>query len=120
MNMTQSITATRAAIGVSCWATPVLASRIFGVDVRNDRSAKFYLKLGGTRDLALAAGSGTIPVPGKAQALRIAAACDVADMIATVITRREGDVTKLGTGLWLVASGACLTMTIAAIREQQQ
>lgn len=87
-------------------------------DNARDRSAKFYLKLGGTRDLALAAGSGTIPSPGKAQMLRIAAACDIADMVATVITWREGNVTKFGTGLWLVASGACLAMTIAAIREQ--
>jgi hypothetical protein len=69
------------------------------------------------RHLALA-GSGTIPSPGKAQMLRIVAACDIADMVATVITRRQGNVTKLGTGLWLVASGACLAMTIAAIREQ--
>jgi hypothetical protein len=118
MTMTNAITATRAAIGVSCWATPVLASRIFGVDITNDRSGKFYLKLGGTRDLALAAGSGTIGGPSKAQMLRIAAACDLADIAATLITRREGNVSKLGTGLWLIASSACFAMTVMAINEQ--
>ncbi len=115
--MTNAITATRAAIGVSCWTTPVFASRLFGVDVREDRSAKFYLKLGGTRDLALAAGAATTVGPARRQALRIAAVCDVADIAATVITRREGNVSKVGTALWLAASSACFAMTLGAIRE---
>lgn len=117
MTMTNAITATRAAIGISCWTMPVFASRLFGVDVTQDQSARFYLKLGGTRDLALAAGSGMIKGPSKKQMLTIAAACDAADMLATIITRREGNVTKVGTGLWLVASSACLGMTVKAMGE---
>jgi hypothetical protein len=117
ISMTQAITGTRAAIGLSCWTAPVAVSRLFGVDISNDRSGKFYIKLGGTRDLALATGCGTIGGDQKVKMLRIAAACDLADMAATVITYREGDVTKVGLCLWLLGEVACLGLTVGAMRE---
>lgn len=120
MNAASAITATRAAIGVSCWTIPVLASRIFGIDIRNDQSGKFYLKLGGTRDLALAASTATTTGRSQAQVLKIAAACDVADITAALITRRQGNLSKFGTALWLVASGACFGITVAALKEVSQ
>jgi hypothetical protein len=107
----------RAVIGLSAWVTPVFASRLLGVDASNDRSVRFYLKLAGTRDLALAAGTLTFAGEAKVQMMRIAAACDLADIAATLITRKQGDVSKAGTPLWIGASLACLAMTVKAQKE---
>jgi hypothetical protein len=115
--MTTAIIATRSAIGLSCWATPVLASRLFGLDISRDVSGSFYLRLGGTRDFALAASAATLKGSSRKQALRIAAACDLGDMAAALIARRHGHLSDPATGVWLAASAACLALTVAAIEE---
>jgi hypothetical protein len=117
LSMTRAIVATRAAVGVTCWAIPVVISRLFGIDIREDRSGKFYLRVAGTRDIALAVASATTTGASLAQVLRDAAACDIADMVATAITRRQGNVSRSSTALWLAGCGACLAMTIGAHNE---
>ncbi|EHB59270.1 hypothetical protein MycrhDRAFT_1706 [Mycolicibacterium rhodesiae JS60] len=56
MPAVKALSATRAAIGASGWAMPITAGRLFGIDASKDVSAALYLRLGGTRDFALAAG----------------------------------------------------------------
>jgi hypothetical protein len=115
---TKSILATtRSAIGVSGWLMPITAGRLFGMDVSKDVSAALFLRLGGSRDFALAAGP---LVAGNAnkQMLKIAAACDVGDLIAVAIARRRGKLSKFSTALFAAASLGCLALTGKAMAEE--
>lgn len=44
----------RSAIGASAWLMPITVSRLFGMNVSKDVSAALFLRLGGSRDFALA------------------------------------------------------------------
>lgn len=112
-----ALAATRAAIGVSCWAMPQTASRLFGIDISDDVSGKLYLRLGGTRDLALAAGTMGFDEAARPLMLKIAAACDVADIVAVAVARRDGRISKIGAALFIGASAGCLVLGARALGE---
>ena len=80
--------ATRSVIGASGWLMPITAGRLLGMDVSEDASAALFLRLGGSRDFALAAGPLVTAGPSRSRMLKIAAACDLGDLVAVAIALR--------------------------------
>lgn len=107
----------RSAIGASAWLMPITVGKLFGIDASKDVSAALYLRMGGTRDFALAAGPLLTNGSARRRALGVAAACDVADILATGIARRRGKISPLGAVLMVIASLACLGSAAKAITE---
>lgn len=112
------LAATRSAIGASGWLMPITAGRLFGMNVSDDVSAALFLRLGGSRDFALAAGPLVTTGESSTKMLKIAAACDVGDIIAVAIAHRRGKLSKFSAALFTVASLGCLALTGKAITEQ--
>lgn len=108
---------TRSAIGMSAWLMPTTAARIFGMDVSHDDSAGLFLRLGGTRDFALAAGPLVAGASGQQHLLKVAAACDIADLAAVAIARREGKISNLAAALFAAGSIACLALGAKALSD---
>ncbi|MEZ0365860.1 hypothetical protein ACAG26_19450 [Mycobacterium sp. pUA109] len=108
----------RSAIGASSWLMPITVGKLFGIDASKDVSAALYLRLGGTRDFALAAGPLVTNGLHRRKMLGVAAACDVADIVATGIARRRGKISSLGAVLMVSASLACLGSAAKAITEK--
>ena len=108
---------TRSAIGASSWISPIGAGKLFGIDASQDVSAGLYLRLGGSRDFALAAGPLLTEGHSKRWMLGVAAACDIGDIVAVVLAHREGKISKLGASLFIGASTACLAMGAKAFTE---
>jgi hypothetical protein len=46
-----------------------------------------------------------------------AAACDIGDIVAVVLARREGKISNLGASLFIGASAACLALGAKALTE---
>jgi hypothetical protein len=109
----------RAAIGASGWFMPLTAGRLFGMDVSKDVSAALFLRLGGSRDFALAAGPLVTSGAASTRMLKIAAACDVGDIVAVEIARRRGKLSRFSSVLFTAASVGCLAMSTKAIAEQR-
>jgi hypothetical protein len=112
-----ALAATRSAIGASAWVMPITAGKLFGMDVANDVSAALFLRLGGTRDFALAAGPLVTDGESSRRLVKVAAACDAADIVAVAIARRQGKVSTFSTVLFVGASLACLALDIKALAE---
>lgn len=115
MPAVKTLSATRAAIGASGWAMPITAGKLFGIDASRDVSAALYLRLGGTRDFALAAGPLVTAGSARRKLLAIAAACDLGDIAAVAIARRRGKISTLSAGLFIGASLACLGLSVKSI-----
>jgi hypothetical protein len=109
-----ALAATRSAIGASAWLIPTTAAKLFGMDTSADDSADLFLRLGGTRDFALAAGPLVSGADGR-QLLRVAAACDVADLVAVAIARRQGRISLLSAVLFGAGSLVCLGLGAKAM-----
>lgn len=109
----------RAAIGTSGWLMPLTAGRLFGMNVSNDVGAALFLRLGGSRDFALAAGPLVTAGTASTRMLKIAAACDAADIVAVEIARRRGKLSRFSSLLFTGASLGCLAMSVKAIAEEQ-
>ncbi len=80
----------RLAVGVSSWATPRVAGRLFGLDSEANPQAPYLARLFGIRDVALA--WGTLSSTGSAQRQWLVAglACDAADAVAGIVGGRAG------------------------------
>ncbi|WP_169816212.1 hypothetical protein [Nocardia miyunensis] len=111
-----ALAATRSAIGASAWLIPTTAAKLFGMDTSSDDSADLFLRLGGTRDFALAAGP-LVSGAGRRQMLRVAAACDVADLVAVAIALRRGRISRLSAVLFGSGSLVCLRLGAKALSE---
>jgi hypothetical protein len=113
-----SVALIRSAIGASAWFMPLTAGRLFAMNVSNDVSAALFLRLGGSRDFALAAGPLVTEGAASARMLKIAAACDIGDIIAVEIARRRGKLSRFSSLLFTAASVGCLGLSVKAIAEQ--
>ncbi len=111
------LAAVRSAIGASGWLMPITASRLFGMNVVKDVSAALFLRLGGSRDFALAVAPLVTEQRSRSQMLKVAAACDLGGILAAGIAHRTGKVSGLTAGLFAVASLACLALSVKAIGE---
>jgi hypothetical protein len=109
------LAATRAAIGTAAWATPVLASRLFGVDIREDVGSVLYLRLGGTRDFALARATHALAGDARVTLLKIGVAVDLGDVAAVALARRNGEISKAGAALFIASSLSCAALGVAAL-----
>jgi hypothetical protein len=110
--------ATRSVIGASGWLMPITAGRLLGMDVSEDASAALFLRLGGSRDFALAAGPLVTAGPSRSRMLKIAAACDLGDLVAVAIARRHGKLSRFSAVLFATASLGCLALSGKAISEE--
>jgi hypothetical protein len=108
----------RAAVGVSSWATPNVAGRLFGLDPSNNPQASYVARLFGARDFALAAGALTSDGEDRRRWLQLGMACDLADAAAGYIAGRTGVLPKpaaiMVTAVALVAAG----MGVAALAAE--
>ncbi|MFE2998607.1 hypothetical protein ACFXG4_26840 [Nocardia sp. NPDC059246] len=111
-----ALAATRSAIGASAWLMPTTAAKLFGMDTSSDDSADLFLRLGGTRDIALAVGP-LVSGAGGQRMLRVAAACDVADLVAVAVARRQGRISLLSAVLFGAGSLVCLGLGAKALSE---
>jgi hypothetical protein len=84
------LSALRLAVGVSSWATPRTAGKLFGLDADANPQAPYLARLFGIRDVALA--WGTLSSSGSAQRQWLVAglACDAADAVAGIVGGRAG------------------------------
>ena len=80
----------RLAVGVSSWATPRVAGKLFGLDAEANPQSPYLARLFGIRDVALA--WGTLSSTGSAQRQWLVAglACDAADAVAGIVGGRAG------------------------------
>jgi hypothetical protein len=103
------LAALRVAVGVSSWATPRAAGRLFGLDVAGNPQAPYLARLFGARDVALAVGVLTAEGDARRQWLLAGFACDLADALAGLVGGRRGYLpaatTAAVTGTALAAAG---------------
>jgi hypothetical protein len=96
---------------------PKTAAKLFGMDVSKDVGAALFLRLGGTRDFALATAPLVTDRRSRAQMLKVAAACDLGDILAVGIAHRRGTISGLSATLFALASLGCLALSGKAISE---
>ena len=102
----------RVAVGVSSWATPRAAGRLFGLDAAANPQSPYLARLFGVRDVALAWGTLTTEGQTQRQWLLAGLACDLADALAGIAGGRAGYLAKptaflvSATALGAVALGA--------------
>ena len=80
----------RLAVGVSSWATPRVAGRLFGLDADANPQAPYLARLFGIRDVALAWGALNSTGSAQRQWLVAGLACDAADAVAGIVGGRAG------------------------------
>lgn len=112
-----TLAAIRSAIGTSGWLMPITAGKLFGIDGSKDATAALYLRLGGSRDFALAAGPLLTEGEASKQMLKVAGACDIGDILAVLIARKQSKIGNLGAVLFVGASSACLALVAKALSE---
>lgn len=111
------LAAVRSGIGASGWMMPITASRLFGMNVSKDISAALFLRLGGTRDFALAVAPLVTERRSRSHMLKVAAACDLGDILAAGIAHRRGKISMFSAALFISASLGCLALSVKAIAE---
>ncbi len=116
-NAITSLAALRLAVGVSAWATPRVAGRMFGLDAAGNPQAPYLARLFGVRDAALA--WGVLNSEGDAQRGWLAAglACDIGDALAGIAGGRAGYLPKLTTVLVTGTAVAAAALGASALSE---
>jgi hypothetical protein len=108
----------RIAIGVSSWATPRVAGKLFGLDAGANPQSPYLARLFGVRDVALGAGALGSEGESQRQWLLAGLACDLADAFAGLAGARGGYLSKLTSALVTGAALAAAALGGAALREQ--
>src|SRR3712207_4849523 len=111
--MVRNIAFLRIAIGVVSYLAPRLGGRLFGLDVARNEQAPYLARLFGVRDVALAVGALQSQGQTQKQWIQLGMACDVADVGAAFLGRRDGSL-PLGTAV-LVGGTAVAAATLSAI-----
>jgi hypothetical protein len=107
----------RLVIGVSSWATPRVAGKLFGLDAAANPQSPYLARLFGVRDVALA--WGTLGSEGDTQRQWLIAglACDVADTLAGIAGGRGGYLPKVTSVLVSATALSAAVMGAAALRD---
>jgi len=113
----KALAGTRIAIGVSAWATPRLAGRLFGLDSAANPQAPYLARLFGARDVALAWGALGSSGDARRQWLLLGLACDGADALAGVAGGRAGYLPAVTSALVTGTALAALGLGALALRE---
>ena len=116
-NTVTSLAGLRLAVGISSWATPRLAGKVFGLDAVANPQSPYLARLFGARDVALGYGLLTTTGESRRQWLAIGAACDLADAVAGVAATRGGYLPKLSGVAVTVTALAATALGLAALRE---
>lgn len=118
--MVRNIAFLRIAIGVVSYLFPRLGGRLFGLDVANNPQAPYLARLFGVRDLVLAVGALQSSGPAQKQWLQLGMACDVADVGAAFLGKRDGTL-PIGTAIVVGGTAvAAAAMSAAAAGEVDQ
>jgi hypothetical protein len=107
----------RIVIGVSSWATPRVAGRLFGLDAVANPQAPYLARLFGVRDVALGWGALGSDGDARRQWLLAGVACDIADALAGIAGARARYLPPL-TGLLVTGTAlAAAALGAAALNE---
>jgi hypothetical protein len=118
--MVRNIVFLRIVVGVVSYFTPRLGGRLFGLDTRANPQAPYLARLFGVRDLALAVGALQSTGATQKQWRQLGMACDVADVGAAVMGRRDGSL-PLATAVLVGGTAvAAAAMSAAAAGEVDQ
>ena len=118
--MVRTITSLRIAIGVVSYLAPRLGGRLFGLDVDRNPQAPYLARLFGIRDLVLAVGALQSKGAAQKQWLQLGMACDVADVGAALLGRRDGSLPLVTTVLVGGTAVAAAGLSAAAASEVDQ
>jgi hypothetical protein len=115
--MIKAFGAARMAVGVVSWLSPRLSSRIFGLGP--DSSQPIVAQLFGARDFAMGYLTATTTGAERTQVLRVCAAIDAVDAVASLRQARAGTIGPHG--MVLVGAGAAgfALIGLAALRAQE-
>jgi hypothetical protein len=80
----------RLVVGVTSWATPRVAGKLFGLDAAANPQAPYLARLFGVRDIALAWGALNARGEAQRQWLLAGLVCDAADTLAGIAGGRGG------------------------------
>jgi hypothetical protein len=110
-----AIGAFRAVGGLSVWIAPDLLARLYGGDAP-EAGSLLWSRLAGSREAALAVGPVLSGGADRRRWLQLGLACDVADMVATLLADRRRDAfSRWTTGLALATYGVSALLTVAAL-----
>ena len=108
----------RAVVGGTSWLAPRLSGRLFGFDPDANPQAAYWARLFGVRDVVLGVGALQTDGAARRRILALTAACDAADLAATALARRSGDLPArtalLSAGL-AVTAGAVAAAAVAEV-----
>ena len=79
-----SLAGLRLVVGVTSWAMPRVAGKLFGLDATANPQAPYLARLFGVRDIALAWGALNTTGDTQRQWLLAGLACDAADTVAGI------------------------------------
>ncbi len=88
--MFRTFVAMRILVGGASWLAPGLSARLSGFVP--EPGARYWTRLFGVRDVVLGVAAHAASGPDRARLARFTAACDAADLAATVIGARAGHV----------------------------
>ena len=107
--MLRTFVAMRLLVGGTSWLAPAMSARLSGFDPAGNPQAAYWARLFGVRDVVLGLGALQLTGDARRRLIQLTAACDVADLVATVLGRRSGSLparTALLAGSVAVAAGA--------------
>ncbi|HWJ82529.1 MAG TPA: hypothetical protein VNS55_09855 [Nocardioides sp.] len=112
MNPVTGLAIGRIVIGIAMFLSPRLGARIFRVDASSS-AAPYFGRLFGSREIAL--GAVTLASSGQARTRLVAAgvAIDAADGAAGALSARDGDVSKVVSGLLIAPAAAAVVVGVA-------
>ena len=107
--MLRTFVAMRVLVGAASWLTPGLAARLSGFDA--EPGARYWTRLFGVRDVVLGLAAQASRGADRRRIIRLTAACDAADLAATVLGARAGHVPGRAA---LLAGGVAVTAGVVA------
>jgi hypothetical protein len=113
----KNLAGVRLAVGLSSWATPRAAGKLFGLDADANPQSPYLARLFGVRDIALAWGVLNSEGETQRQWLLAGLACDVADTVAGIAGGRGGYLPKVSSVLVTGTALSAAMLGAAALRE---
>jgi hypothetical protein len=108
--MLRTFVTMRVLVGGLSWLTPTLSARASGF--APDPAARYWTRLFGVRDVVLGVAALAAQGDERRRIVRLTAACDVADLAATVLGARAGHVPPRAA---LLAGGVATTAGAVAL-----
>ena len=113
----------RLLVGGATYLAPHLSAKLVGLTPLRNRQGAYWARLFAVRDVVLGVGAQRATDSARKQALLLAAACDVADVLSAVMGRRAGYLSPaaaLATGGLAAAAAAVSTAARAEVDRRPQ